>query len=151
MHALGEGLIICEIQQNSDVTYRFHDWDRVGLDGRPRELHVEKSLDVIDYGAPANPRCDAQTTEVPGARVSRLVTCPEFAVEKVTVTGLAACDTGRASFHTLSVVMGEGAVRIGDGDPEPLRRGASVFIPRAAGAYELESAGAMVLLRSFVP
>lgn len=151
VHALGDGLIICEIQQNSDVTYRFYDWDRVGLDGRPRELHVEKSLDVIEYGASRDPRCAVQETNVPGATVTRLVTCPEFAAEKVTVTGRLDSDTGRTSFHTLSAVMGEGHVRVGDGAPEPLRRGQSLLIPSAAGGYDIESAGDLTVLRAFVP
>lgn len=49
VHAIGAGLVIFEIQQNSDTTFRVHDWDRVGLDGRPRELHVPQSLASIDF------------------------------------------------------------------------------------------------------
>ena len=50
VHAIGAGLVIFEIQQNSDTTYRVFDWNRVGLDGKPRELHVEQSLASIDFG-----------------------------------------------------------------------------------------------------
>src|SRR6185437_10577049 len=49
VHAIGAGLVIFEIQQNSDTTYRVFDWNRVGLDGKPRELHVEQSLASIDF------------------------------------------------------------------------------------------------------
>jgi len=49
LHAIGDGILLAEIQQNSDTTYRVYDWGRVGLDGKPRELHIEKSLDVIDF------------------------------------------------------------------------------------------------------
>ena len=49
VHAIGAGLVIFEIQQNSDTTFRVHDWDRVGLDGKPRELHIAQSLDSIDF------------------------------------------------------------------------------------------------------
>lgn len=151
VHALGEGLIICEIQQNSDVTYRFYDWDRVGLDGKPRELHIEKSLDVIDYEATDSPHCRPQVSQLPGATVSRLAACPQFVTDKITVTGLLPCDTEGKSFHTLSTVMGEGYVRVGSGEPEPLHPGDTVLIPCAAGAYEIESAGHLNLLRSYVP
>ncbi|HHX40385.1 MAG TPA: class I mannose-6-phosphate isomerase [Armatimonadetes bacterium] len=151
VHALGGGLIICEIQQNSDVTYRFYDWDRVGLDGRPRELHIQKSLDVIRYGEDRDPRCPVQEREVPGATVARLVTCPEFAVEKLVVTGLLESDTGGMSFHALTAVMGEGHVRAGEGAPEALRRGETLLIPGAAGRYEIESAGELAVLRAFLP
>jgi len=51
VHALGKGIIVAEIQQTSDITYRLYDWGRVGLDGKPRELHVDLALDVIDYKA----------------------------------------------------------------------------------------------------
>ncbi|MBW6497741.1 MAG: class I mannose-6-phosphate isomerase [Bacteroidales bacterium] len=49
VHAIGAGITLCEIQQASDVTYRLYDWDRPGLDGKPRELHIEKSLEVLDF------------------------------------------------------------------------------------------------------
>src|SRR5687768_34352 len=49
VHAIGAGLVIFEIQQNSDTTFRVHDWNRVGLDGKPRELHIAESLDSIDF------------------------------------------------------------------------------------------------------
>lgn len=51
VHAIGEGILICEIQQNSDTTYRVYDWNRVDDKGRQRELHIEKALDVIDFDA----------------------------------------------------------------------------------------------------
>ncbi len=51
VHALGKGIVVAEIQQTSDITYRLYDWGRVGLDGKPRELHVDLALDVIDYKA----------------------------------------------------------------------------------------------------
>ena len=49
LHAIGDGILLAEIQQNSDTTYRVYDWGRVGLDGNPRELHIQKSIDVIDF------------------------------------------------------------------------------------------------------
>ena len=74
LHAIGAGLVLFEIQQNSDTTYRVFDWNRTGLDGRPRELHVEESLACIDFGDTdpvLNPR-DATT----------LAACPHFRVER---------------------------------------------------------------------
>ncbi len=54
VHALGKGVLVAEIQQTSDITYRLYDWDRVGLDGKPRELHIDLALDAIDYKAYPN-------------------------------------------------------------------------------------------------
>jgi len=52
VHAIGDGALIYEVQQSSDTTFRLYDWNRVGADGRPRELHVAKSLEAIDYSLP---------------------------------------------------------------------------------------------------
>jgi mannose-6-phosphate isomerase len=75
LHAIGAGLLIHEIQQNSDTTYRVFDWNRVGLDGKPRELHVEESLASIDFGD-FEPGMDA-------ARDGVLADCGFFRVEKL--------------------------------------------------------------------
>jgi mannose-6-phosphate isomerase len=74
LHALGRGLLIYEIQQNSDTTYRVFDWNRVGLDGRPRELHVEQSLRCIDF---------SDTTPALAHHDGLLAACPYFRVSRV--------------------------------------------------------------------
>ncbi|MEO8484036.1 MAG: type I phosphomannose isomerase catalytic subunit [Acidobacteriota bacterium] len=73
VHALGRGLLIYEIQQNSDTTYRVFDWNRVGLDGRPRELHVDQSLRCIDFSdvEPALAHRDGVLAECDYFRVTR--------------------------------------------------------------------------------
>jgi mannose-6-phosphate isomerase len=76
LHAIGAGLLIYEIQQNSDTTYRVFDWNRVGLDGKPRELHLEESLRCIDFGDAA--------PEIGVAQGSLLVDCGHFRVERHT-------------------------------------------------------------------
>lgn len=76
LHALGAGLLIYEIQQNSDTTYRVFDWNRLGLDGRPRELHVEQSLQCIDFSdvEPALTHTQGVLAECEHFRVSRVGT-----------------------------------------------------------------------------
>jgi mannose-6-phosphate isomerase len=74
LHAIGAGLLIYEIQQNSDTTYRVFDWNRVGLDGQPRELHVEESLQCIDFDD-VEPGLSVKDGET-------LVSCSEFVVEE---------------------------------------------------------------------
>jgi len=74
LHAIGAGVVIFEIQQNSDTTYRVFDWNRVGLDGKPRDLHVAESLECIDF-ADTEPGMDP-----PGART--LANCEHFLVER---------------------------------------------------------------------
>ena len=74
LHALGRGLLIYEIQQNSDTTYRVFDWNRQGLDGRPRALHIAESMQSIDF-ADVEPTLDRGQT--------RLAACEFFRVTRV--------------------------------------------------------------------
>lgn len=79
LHAIGEGLVIVEVQQNSDTTYRVFDWNRNGLDGKPRELHVPESMASIDFG-------DFEP-EITPASEPVVADCPLFHVEKKELNG----------------------------------------------------------------
>lgn len=82
VHALGEGLVLFEIQQNSDTTYRVFDWNRQGTDGKPRELHIAESLASIDFGDFEPSLVQSQFCGDPGVRHRTLVTDPLFTVEE---------------------------------------------------------------------
>src|ERR1041385_1846984 len=85
VHALGAGLVIFEIQQNSDTTYRVFDWNRKGLDGKPRELHVEQALASIDFNDFEPSLLSAQARQIgPAVMVRSLVNDPLFKVELIT-------------------------------------------------------------------
>ncbi len=75
VHALGKGIVVAEIQQTSDITYRLYDWGRVGLDGKPRELHIDLALDAIDYNAYSNYRTEYTINE---NGTTPLVNCDYF-------------------------------------------------------------------------
>jgi mannose-6-phosphate isomerase len=77
LHAIGEGNVIVEVQQNSDTTYRVFDWNRMGLDGKPRALHIAESLASIDF--------DDFEPSVRGARETAVASCPFFDVEKISL------------------------------------------------------------------
>jgi len=146
VHALGAGLLIAEIQQASDTTYRLFDWNRVDSSGQPRPLHVQEALEVIDYArgpvAPQQPRVIDSSRE-------RLVECDKFVLDRVTVsTPLAAGGDGR--FHLLATT--EGAVEVAN-DPlqAPLAAGQTALLPAAAHTVELEPQGRAVLLDIFLP
>jgi mannose-6-phosphate isomerase len=83
-HALGAGMVVAEVQTPSDVTHRLHDWDRVGLDGQPRELHVEQALANMRYDVPeeqiVQPRRHSADVF---ATVTRLITCERFMIDKL--------------------------------------------------------------------
>ncbi|MCP5536735.1 MAG: class I mannose-6-phosphate isomerase [Akkermansiaceae bacterium] len=100
LHAIGAGLLIYEIQQNSDTTYRVFDWNRMGLDGHPRELHVEASMQCIDFDdvEPSMDTPDGVT----------LATCPFFQVDRLVLrAGTSVGNPDPERFSIVTVVSGE--------------------------------------------
>ncbi|HKD36339.1 MAG TPA: type I phosphomannose isomerase catalytic subunit [Pirellulales bacterium] len=148
LHAIGAGLLIAEIQQSSDTTYRLFDWNRVGPDGNPRPLHVREALDVIDFErGPIAP-----TVPMPTDRqyVTRLTACDKFVVDRCEIA-LPREIAGDGRFHILSVI--EGSVTV-DGDPSgrPLPMGETILLPAAAGPVRFEpTPPKAVLLDIYLP
>mgnify|MGYP003851170023 CR=1 FL=1 len=147
VHA-ASGVFICEVQQNSDTTYRVYDWQRVEPDGTTRPLHIEKALDVTDYsGRPVNPvRGISHTGE--GYVRTLYASCPYFTMEEIRVTDKYSDDTCGSCFHSLSLVEGEGTLAWGD-TRIPVEAGRTVFVPAAAGAYTLTGTG--VWMKAYRP
>ena len=147
LHSLGAGLVIAEIQQSSDVTYRLFDWNRLGPDCQPRPLHVREALEAINYKLvgirPQAPR----VTERAG--VERLVECDKFVLDRWRIDGPGQLDAdGR--FHILSVL--EGAVNV-SGDPrgQPLKMGQTMLLPAAALSCRLEPLARTTILDIYLP
>jgi mannose-6-phosphate isomerase len=123
LHAIGAGFLIHEIQQNSDTTYRVFDWNRVGLDGKPRDLHVEQSLASIDF-ADFTPTMDA-----PDGRT--LAACEFFRTDRVEIS--AGADIGNPDpnrFSILSVVDGVLATASG----RTFGKGSFLLLPKGAAS-----------------
>jgi mannose-6-phosphate isomerase len=145
VHAIGAGNLILEIQQNSDTTYRVYDWGRVGLDGKPRQLHVAQSLRSIDWN-------DFEPAPVRGAPTSGVIAeCAEFRIRRV-VLGTEAQVALRAGEQPrlVSVVSGDVAVASGNGsvrssEHAPLRAGDNVLVP-FAGDFKFSARSATTLL-----
>ena len=146
VHAIGAGLLIAEVQQSSNLTYRVYDFGRVGADGKPRELHIKKALDVALREPPVCPVGPTEPAQaVPGGEIQPLVSCERFHVSALTVSGLMEDDATADSFVSLLCLSGEGALITG-GESLALHKGESVFLPAGMGAYRL--AGSMELLRT---
>jgi len=123
MHAIDAGNLILEIQQNSDTTYRVYDWGRVGLDGKPRTLHIEQSLASLAANTAAAPRLmrSAETTSV-------LAECREFRITRHRlVRGGSLAFKGGEQARILSVVEGRLQSSVGT----EVARGANVVLPYA--------------------
>lgn len=148
VHALGAGLVIAEIQQASNTTFRLFDWNRVGKDGQPRPLHIEESLAVSDYGrGPVGP----QTPESIGGGWERLVACDKFLFDRASVgagQGVAADRAG--GFAIVSLVSGAGELRV-DGFRELMRAGTTLLLPASCPAASFEADEASRLIRMQLP
>jgi len=147
VHALGAGFVIAEIQQASNTTFRLHDWNRVGPDGQPRELHIEQSLQSIDFGrGPIQPQ---KPQPIAGANVERLVECDKFILDRRKFEGVATIG-GDDRFHIVSVLSGAIDVR-GDASQQPLRRGQTTLLPAGVGDVTLTAVGPAEILDMYLP
>ncbi|NMI03003.1 class I mannose-6-phosphate isomerase [Paenibacillus sp. SZ31] len=149
VHALCAGVVVAEIQQNSDTTYRIYDYNRPGLDGKPRELHVEDSLNVTAYeGAGAS---TMKTNNATPGEWLKLAKCPYFVVEKGIVTERWELSTNPDSFTILVVCEGEGTLSWAhaESDNIELKAGQCYLLPANLGSYTLD--GNTTVLRSYLP
>lgn len=149
VHAIGAGVALVEVQETADTTYRLYDWGRKGLDGKPREVHVEQALGVVrfdgDANGPVTPRFPKDRS---GAKLAALVDCPEFAVDLLEVQGALATDTdGVATVYV--VLSGRGRFVRADGrESWPLGPGDTWLAPASLARHRIQSAGALRLLRA---
>ena len=138
LHAIGKGILICEIQQNSDTTYRVYDWGRVGNDGKPRELHVEKALDVVclskEEQTDFSPALIAENEEVKDYKVAD---CEYFKVVKREQKKVSEIKTDGTSFLSLTFLKGEGEI-ITEEQEIRYKKGDSFFIPAIKNKYIIE-------------
>lgn len=142
VHALGDGLVVAEVQQSSDATFRLFDWNRLGRDGRPRTLHVQAGLAVTDFHAPPPHPVTPQPTGVP--HVQRLIACDQFSIDRWTIAaGTRIGGDGRC--HVILPVSGQVALE-GDAVAEPLRPGRTALLPAAAPARAVVAIGTAVFL-----
>jgi len=147
VHAIGPGIIIAEIQETSDLTCRLYDWDRMGEDGKPRALHVEEALDVIDFAA--NHGAKEKPKRISKSRL-RLIECDKFVYEKLDVGKRAVRVGGTGSFEILSAIGGAGVLTWPKGEM-PMALGETILLPACIGPCSLGSDNGMEVLRSYCP
>lgn len=126
VHALGGGVTLMEIQQSSDVTYRFYDWDRVDAQGKGRELHIQKGLDVTNVSLHLPP-CAGTTSEKPGGTVTRYIDERAFVLERWHCESTMELPLTPEHF-VLLCALGDGKLTWEDGEMT-LQRGDCVFLP----------------------
>jgi len=149
-HTIGPGLVLCEIQEYSDVTYRVYDYNRRDAEGLARQLHIEKALDVIQFGEQSGGKIEPVRIERGAVTETYFVACRYFATEKWKFSERIDRAASRERFELL--IFLEGAGTIGWGADRANYSPAQVWLmPAALGAYELAPNASTSLLRTYVP
>jgi mannose-6-phosphate isomerase len=130
VHAIGKGCLIYEIQQSSNITYRVYDYGRVGKDGKPRELHIDKAIEVSTLTKYEAPKFDDGV----------LGSCEYFTAKKFTIDGGRVLTATDLSFHAITVIEGSGSVA-----GISFNKGDTLFIPAGYGKYEINGKAEVIV------
>lgn len=151
VHAICDGIVLYELQEYSDVTYRLYDYGRLQANGKPRELHIDRGLDVMRYSPPAVERMQPvilQDASIEGTRTA-LVACHYFVEEEWRFTSEVASSTQPSSCQIVTLLSDACIVQAGQTELR-LALGDTVVLPATLGAYTL-SGQSVRLVRSYVP
>ena len=147
VHAVGEGCLLYEIQQTLDVTFRVYDWDRMGLDGKPRELHVAESIATIDFSRSSFGPHASEAWRPMAARECEervLVDCPHFTLREQRVQGSLEQPT-RSTCAVVTCLDGQGTLFTSEGRATlvPMQ---TVLVPADAGSWRVDGTSARLLV-----
>jgi mannose-6-phosphate isomerase len=149
-HSVGPGVVICEVQQYCDLTYRVYDYHRVDREGKLRQLHIEKALDVIDFGGGKITSQFPLVWAAEKVEISLLVACKYFATEKWRVGEPFTVWPNSDSFNLAIFLSGHGEL-CWEGGKAPYRQGECWFMPASLKNWELIPFEESALMRTFVP
>lgn len=149
VHAIGAGVLVAEIQESSNVTYRVYDYDRVDKNGKKRELHIKKAIDVLDMRAGTSVRQAPRVMRYfPGNYRELLCRCKYFEVERIGVTKQSHFSVDDMSFQVLLCIEGAGCLTTARMDqPMHLSKGDCVFLPAGLGSCCLTGASVWMKIR----
>ena len=148
IHSIGSGCFIAEIQQTSDITYRSYDFGRLGLDGKPRELHTELSKAAIDYTVLPDYKTPYQSIK---DQENELVSCKYFTTSLYELDKEVTKDmSGLDSFVIAICIEGSGSLTDSEANAVSLRQGETVLIPACSRSFTLRPEGSMKVLTSYI-
>lgn len=137
MHAICKGILLAEVQQNSNTTYRIYDYGRLGKDGKPRELHVDKAADVTNLCPPTIPDSSSRELErFDNATRSKLTSCDLFTMYELSVDGEYSSVCDGQSFVSLLCLEGSATIEC-NGEALSAKKGESIFIPAGKGKFTI--------------
>lgn len=147
IHAIGAGIMICEIQQNSNCTYRVYDFDRRDAQGNPRELHVDKALAVSSFIPSSRKPGAFGEPEVHDSYTSQLLgQCKYFTTTKYVVDGPLTIPVDTTSFRSMIFVEGEAVIEVA-GEKISACKGDSIFVPAQDGRIEIQGKAQIIMTR----
>lgn len=152
LHAIGKGILIAEIQQSSNVTYRVYDYGRIGADGKPRELHIEKALEVTRLEPPTAKYGQPKTLKMPHSWRSPLCFCEYFSTAKYDIFTHFSISNPDVFWHIL-VISGEADIYSDSADDPTqessrlmhIKKGSSVFVPAGTDAIFIKGKCSIIL------
>lgn len=145
IHAIGKGVVIAEIQQSSNSTYRIYDYDRVDANGQKRELHVEKAVEVTRLVPPISSRRPLRSRQArEGYKDTLLASCPYFTVYLYDIQTHMEQSATEETFQSLLVLTGSLTLKYAGSSME-LQKGDSIFIPAGFGNYEITGTGTILV------
>jgi len=146
IHTIMGGIILAEIQQNSDATYRISDWDRVDRYGKSRELHIDKALDVIDFSLVRNYKIQPLSINIDRNVIKYLIACEKFAVELCEIFDEYELDCDGSKFYILSFIEGNGQIFYGNESDINLntktldiKKGETILLPALLGKTTIKT------------
>jgi mannose-6-phosphate isomerase len=149
-HTIGPGMTLCEVQEYSDLTYRVYDYGRVDARGKPRELHIQKALEVIQFGEPAGGKVSQIRLPAQSLHRSLLAACRYFATERWKNFGTLETHSEADHFDLFVVLAGRGHFTW-DGGMAAYQPGHCWFIPAGLGRFALHPEEPTKILRTYVP
>jgi mannose-6-phosphate isomerase len=149
-HTIGAGMILCEVQEYSDLTYRVYDYGRVDAHGKPRELHIRKALDVIQFGKPAGGKVPEIRLSAQRLHRSLLAACRYFATEQWKNFETFETQSDAGHFDLFVVLAGRGHFTW-DAGMATYQPGHCWFIPASLGKFVLHPEEPTKILRTYVP
>lgn len=149
-HTIGPGVLLCEVQQHSDITYRVFDYNRRQSDGSMRPLHVRQALDVLQFGPQRCGQTRGVRIQQGSLKKTYLAACPHFVTEIWEFTSPAKATTCRDCFEVLVVLEGRGRIHWYS-ESMPYAPGEAWILPAALGEYDLVPHATVKLLRTYVP
>lgn len=155
-HTIGPGFVLCEVQENSDITYRVYDFGRLQADGKPRTLHIEKSLEVINFGTQRGGKLTPARAPAHGGEIAHYVACRHFAVETWNFAAPIDLRTEPDHFELWIVIAGSGRMKwtanSGAGESEAAYAPGEVwFVPARLDSWRIEPAASTTMLHAYVP